>query len=71
MHRKFDYCCFVVCVEMFNNVTSALVTRNTEPLAESDVIKIKKNKLTLMSFGKVTATCVDEALQGSFKWGKC
>lgn len=64
--KKFNYCCRVNCVDiLFNNVTSGLVTRNTEPSAESNIIKIRKNKLTLMFFVKLTAASVDEVLQGS------
>lgn len=62
----------MICVDiLFNNVASGLVTRNTTPLVESDVIKIKKNKLTLMFFVKLTADCLDEVLQDSLKWVKC
>lgn len=49
--KKFNYCCRVIYVDiLFHNVTSGLVTHNGEPSAESDVIKIKKNKLTVMFF---------------------
>lgn len=49
--KKFNYCCRVIYVDiLFINVISGLVTRNSELSAESDVIKIKKNKLTVMFF---------------------
>lgn len=50
---------------LFNNVPLGLVAYKSEPWAESDVIKMKKNKLACCS--QHTTACMDEALQGDLK----
>lgn len=53
---------------LFNNVPLGLVAYESEPWAESDVIKMKKNKLACCS--QHTTACMAEALQGELKTAK-